>query len=538
MANRPAAKTRRPTAASAGTSSREIWRDIVQYSGKPTERNGQWAGALEQWLEQPDPAEPDLRLALEALSWCHALPDLAQVLTAAPWCALLERLTHLAQDAAGLSLDRLPLASQLLGGELPLTLAYLLPEIEKCRRLWDRGASHLSHGIVELLDGEGLPHGRHLSIVRLLLASWTRCELLGRAAGRKVLDAAGQEQYAWLVRQSLRLTREDGSSAWSADSTAGAFELFRAALDVAQDAISDDMAARILPAGTLPSPAAAGKPPESSIHSEWSEAAVLQQDWSRGAARLLVSYHDGCVRTELQSQSQLRWSGIWDLRLTRDGQPLAFSGEWEEVCWVSDSDGDYLELQTELPGNGIVQRQIYLARSDNFLLLADAYLGSTSGTIEYVSTLPLDAGQSFCAERDTHEGVLRDGRRWARLLPLALPEWRTAAVRGKLTRVGDALQLEQRVSGWRLFAPLFIDLDPQRLARQLTWRQLTVAERLVIQSHDVAVGYRVHVGDRNWLLYRSLAEKGNRTVLGQNFSTTFVLARITGGEAEKLIEIE
>ena len=244
-----------------------------------------------------------------------------------------------------------------------MTLAYLLPEIEASRRLWDRGASHLSHGIVELLDGEGLPHGRHLSIVRLLLASWTRCGLLGRSANRQVFDAAATEQYAWLVRQSLRLTREDGSSAWSSDSTAGSLDLFRTALHIAQDPISNGMAAAILPSGTLPSPAVAAKLPESSLHSEWSEAAVLQQNWSRGAARLLVSYFDGCVRTELQSQSQLRWSGIWDIDLRRDGQPLVFSGEWEEVCWVSDSDGDYLELQAELSGEGSVQhRSIWLGR--------------------------------------------------------------------------------------------------------------------------------------------------------------------------------
>ena len=204
--------------------------------------------------------------------------------------------------------------------------------------------------------------------------------------------------------------------------------MFRSALHIAQDPISNGMGATILPSGTLPSPAVAGKPPESSLHSEWSEAAVLQQNWNRGAARLLVSYFDGCVRTELQSQSQLLWSGIWDIGLRRDGQFLVFSGEWEEVCWVSDSDGDYLELQAELSGEGIVQRQIYLARADSFLMLADAYLGATGGTIEYVSKLPLGAGQSFCSERDTHEGVLAIGRRWARLLPLALPEWRTAAV--------------------------------------------------------------------------------------------------------------
>ena len=94
-------------AASADTFAKEIWRDIVQHSGQPNERNGQWAGTLEQWLEQPYSAEPDLRLALEALAWSHVLPDLAQALTAAPWCALLERLVHLARVAAGLSLDRI-----------------------------------------------------------------------------------------------------------------------------------------------------------------------------------------------------------------------------------------------------------------------------------------------------------------------------------------------------------------------------------------------------------------------------------------------
>lgn len=536
-ARQPAVSSKE-TAAAMHAQLRPIGVAILGYLGSPGEQNGQWAGALEQFLERPDRIEPDLPTSLEILAWCHALPDLAQTLTAAPWCALLEKLRHLAQDAAGLAWDRTPLASQLLGGELPLTLAYLLPEIDGSRRLWKRGASHLSCGIEELLDGEGLPHGRHLDSIRPLLASWTRAELLGVAAGQEVLDAAGREQYAWLLRQALRLTRDDGSAAWSTASGAEPRELFRAALHVARDAVSDHLATKVLPPGALSPLGPTGKLPEISLHSEWSEAAVLQQSWDRGAARLLVSYHDGCVRTELLSQSRVRWSGVWDIRLTRDGRPLALAGEWEEVCWVSDSDGDYLELQADLPGEGIVQRQLYLAREDSLLLLADAVLGTTGRPIEYVSSWPLVEGQSFHAERETQEGELRDDRRGARLIPLALSEWRAGAAGGVLRQVGTTLQLEQRGCGARLFAPLFVDLDPRRLAKPVTWRQLTVAERLAAQSRDVAVGYRVQVGDRHWLVYRSLADRGNRTVLGQNFSTTFVLARIRDGQAEKLIEIE
>jgi len=56
---------------------------------------------------------------------------------------------------------------------------------------------------------------------------------------------------------------------------------------------------------------------------------------------------------------------------------------------------------------------------------------------------------------------------------------------------------------------------------------------------DEAVGYRIQVGAEQWLVYRSLAPRANRIVLGQNFSSEFVMARFTGeGEAENLMEID
>ncbi len=90
-----------------------------------------------------------------------------------------------------------------------------------------------------------------------------------------------------------------------------------------------------------------------------------------------------------------------------------------------------------------------------------------------------------------------------------------------------------------MYAPLLMDLDPRRSRQPLTWRQLTVAENRKTVSSDVAVGYRVQIGCRQWLIYRSLAERANRTLLGSNLSTEFLFARFTpDDEAQPLLEIE
>jgi hypothetical protein len=67
-----------------------------------------------------------------------------------------------------------------------------------------------------------------------------------------------------------------------------------------------------------------------------------------------------------------------------------------------------------------------------------------------------------------------------------------------------------------------------------------VAEALQIQPPDVAVGYRVQCGKKQWLIYRSQAARGNRTVLGQNTSSEFLAARFLSpsGDVEQLIMVE
>jgi hypothetical protein len=125
-----------------------------------------------------------------------------------------------------------------------------------------------------------------------------------------------------------------------------------------------------------------------------------------------------------------------------------------------------------------------------------------------------------------------------------LPEWRLDQKFGELTRAPNsdrqALQWDYQTSGQNLASPLFIDLQRGRLTKQCTWRQLTVAQSLEIQPAEVAVGYRVQCAKKQWLIYQSLAPKANRTLLGHNLSTEFLVGRFLAelGEVEELLEIE
>jgi hypothetical protein len=110
---------------------------------------------------------------------------------------------------------------------------------------------------------------------------------------------------------------------------------------------------------------------------------------------------------------------------------------------------------------------------------------------------------------------------------------------GELVAGKGHIELQQETISANLYAPLWIDLDPKRGRKPFTWRQLTVAEERRIVPRDVAVGYRVQFGKKQWLIYRSLTPPRNRTVLGHNLATDFLIARFgRDGSVKSLIEVE
>jgi hypothetical protein len=284
--------------------------------------------------------------------------------------------------------------------------------------------------------------------------------------------------------------------------------------------------------------------PSGPFHCEESGLAVLCRGRGRDGQRLVVHFAGHECEIELVTPGRGVLAGSWPFEISRQGRLLEVASGWESICWHSDADVDYLELQIELSEGVIVQRHLALARKDRFLLLADAILGPPGGGLEYRGTLPYAAGIEFRPAAESREGQIRAvsrkaGPALAQVLPLALSEWRDDSRSGELAAAPLGLELRQATSGRHLFAPLFLDLDSQRFRRRLTWRTPTVAESLVTVPSDRAVGYRVAIGKQQWLIYRSLAAVGNRTLLGHNLSTETLVARFAAdGEVTPIIEIE
>jgi len=537
---------------------------------------------VQAWLTATDglgPWHPAADEAWEAVLWAHALVPLARTLDGPVWWQLAARLLHLAVGSAT-STDEDPLAHQLVAGELSWTLTRLLPELTSCRSLAGEAVRAISACATESLDGRGLIQRRLLELFRPLLASWTRCRLWcelspGAAAADLCWNSEAEDQFPQAIREALRLSRHngtpallpaDGESVTNCIQEWGIQELAQLAAERLLTKKDRRTVRALLPSFRAKKPSgrkqlAKGRLPQPSVHSEWAQLAVLQTAWSRRASRWSVAYGEQGVRVELESGRHVLVSGSWDWELRDDGVSVEPRGAWSEVCWLSDDNSDYLELEIPLTAGLRIQRQMLLARKDEFLFLADAVLGAAAAggkprELEYRARLPLAADVTAQAAEETRELMLHAAKKGtvpffsadsekgdspprAMVLPLALPEWRADPRGGSLAAVAGALELRQTSRGQNLLAPLWIDLAPQRYKRAYTWRQLTVGEQLQIQPRDVAVGYRVQFGKRQWLAYRALVQPGNRTLLGQNLSSEFFVGRFRrDGETEAVVEVE
>lgn len=499
-----------------------------------------------RWQSQTGAEMPTVEDALSALAVVHGLPKMAAALSPDRWWSLLEKIVGLARDAAVLAVDfqqspTTVLAIQLFAGELPLTLAYVFPEIRPCRQLRKAGAMALSAGLVELCDGEGVMPYRLVDVQRPIAACWARCLAMAHSMKRPCWSEDAQVQFEWHVRQVIRLARANGQMLLSEmEEIPSSPDLVRTMIRLAGDA-SDVAAAQSLPGKVVcPSDATrSAAPPEPSVHSEWAEFTVLRTDWRRGAPRIAIGCDGPRMALELENRQQTIFHGVWNLDVRVAGRQRQPEDAWEEACWFSDDEVDYLELAIDLAGGGRLERQILLARKDQFLLLADHLMTDHGAGIEYQSLLPIAQDVAFQGETKTRDGCLVGQDLLASVLPLALPEWRCKDQHGDLKTAQGALMLVQETQGSNISCPLFFDLRPQRMIHERTWRQLTIAESLEIQPPDVAVGYRIQCGKRQWVMYRSLAPCGNRTLLGQNISSEFFMGRfLPDGTTEEIIEIE
>jgi hypothetical protein len=493
----------------------------------------------------------ELPQAIQALAIAYALPRLAAKLSDTAWWGLAQSLRDLAAEAQQLRADvngdvQELLRQQLLGAELPLALAYLFPELKPMRDLLSAARQSFTELLPVVLDGKGGPHGRLLPVLGPLVACWTRARWLGEYVKGGAWSKEAEAQYRWLVLHALRLAAPEGRFLAtdvhaSADKT-GFWSMLAESVALAGNKGDRISLATFVPSGNLqPTKANRRRLPKPAFHSEWAGLAALATGWSKSDARLAIAYASDPLSLELQVGGRQLLAGNWTSETTCDGHTVSIDGTWDELCWQSDKDCDYLELSIDLADGFRLDRQILLAKKDAILFLTDVLLATehAPGVLRHSLHLPWGRDVTWQPEAETRDGVLVDRKPRAAVLPLALSEWRSDPRSGTLVGEKGQLTLTQEVTGRALYCPLLVDLDPKRSRKERTWRQLTVAESLSVVSRDVAVGFRAQSGPDQWIVYRSLAPAGNRTVMGQNISGEFAAGRFpASGEIKSWIETE
>jgi hypothetical protein len=521
---------------------------VAQSNEKKSSDNKAVADALSNWLAGTESSPQSIEFALESLAVANLLSCPTSEVDEEQWWAALDSLHKVAVESQDWHVDAdaepdVALANQLLVGELPLTLSCLFPEMRSLYKLRSAAQETLSEGLMEFLNGAGLPRAKFLPVFRGLIACWTRCRALTTQANKGFWSSKAEQQYRWAITKGICLSTATGEAllsgsevaSWAPDFLSGILRIAGKPTDVtaAVDLFDKKLTKQIKQRGSK-------HVPEFSESCEWSGLALLRTELHRKKAVLGIDYSQPEMRLDLWSGSQRLLNGVWSGETTVGGKRLEVRGHWEEACWFSDPDLDYVELSIDLNDGARWERQILLARKDKFLLLVDNVMNVPGDQINHRMSVPLGPGLHFLPETETREGRLVAQDPVAKVLPLGLPEWRLDPRIGELSAVNGALVLTHDRPGRNLSCPLFIDLDPKRIGKDCTWRQLTVAQSLEIQPHDVAVGYRVQCGKAQWLYYRSQAAAANRTVLGYNLSIEGMVGRFLSpsGEVEELLQIE
>jgi hypothetical protein len=508
---------------------------------------------------------------------------------ASPWAALvglhvLLAATDLLDDAALLRLWRITLSAVasspgasisrsegelefagdrqlLVGGELPWLAGHLFGDIKGGAKLARQGRSVLRTQLEALTDADGTPHAGALHRLPLTLAVLTRAVSIGRLFDDKLLNHRCTKRYAQLVARAALMVHADGRLALSNGASFAPASLLRSASVLAGITASRPPGRRLqqLPddaprssgrqrraAHTPPKPGRsrrrADRPP--STQSDWAELACMRNNWGEGGDSCIVAYHSVTPQLSVSAFERPLFDGDWPLEIEVDGVPLELTADWSCVCWFSDEDADYAELEQETDSGVTLLRQVLLSRTDHWLLLADTAkptgdAAPAGGTIRMRMTLPLAPRVDVGDNRWTRELDLQAGKLKGRVYPLGLPQERIQKADGTL-RIDDAhLVLEQTGNGG-LHMPLVIDWSPQRQREQAVWQKLTVAEDGQRLPPHIACGQRLRVGKHQWLFYRSLqAGETGRTVLGHHTPHETVIAEFTRqGEVEPIVMVE
>lgn len=415
------------------------------------------------------------------------------------------------------------------------------------------------------LDNDGWPDSDLLVDFGPLSASWIRCYLVLQSVSSEI-DYEVVLLIDWMIRQLLRLRRDNGTLVFGFANSVAGVEAFWMMLKKASDDEDDRIIFNAMMAKQLLDTkvrrehrvAKAARVAAPYNLSEWAQSALLRSSWSTKSPYLGINFASPKDRDPSEPQCHIDLGAKRQLligntmpTLEVDETPIHWSNGFEVVCDRFDEDLDYLEIQTQFEARelsdqaGTFNRQFAFSRTDNFLLVIDTIIppeNRTAKNIRYRCAWPLAEQIETLEETETREIYLQTSKRkkiQSLVLPLSLPEWKSARHDGSLTVENHRLILQQTQQGSGLVVPMLFDLNPRRSKQKRTWRRLTVAQERHSVPADHGIAYRFQLNKSQWFFYRAVATTGNRTFMGENTVAEFVLNRFeTDGLVTSLIEVK
>lgn len=496
------------------------------------------------WLQTAD-AFPKSALGISALAW-H-LPEHARR-PGNEWLpewikTLVERIITYTPD-----LEESVMCHLILQCELPLLIGVATSGSQ--RSVLNTASEAMDH-LAEYLErsheapAPWLAHGA--TYLRAALASVIRCRRLANSLSLRKWYPPQQRALSELLKHACRWARPDGTQLLAAGHNAPRSQAMWQAL-VKQTRNPKSLQAAMQLSGLLPATSAKDaktstlKAPPLTNYCDDAACVVMRSDWRSKGVRFALDFSDSEICIEaLGKKGTPVLAGQWTVQVALDSQPQMQLDEWAEVCWFSDDDVDYLELEAKFGQHARVQRQALFLREDRMLLLADAMLCEQAGAWSIHSHIPLAGDANFQPAERTTEGAIATAHGTHYLtLPLHLPEWRRQATAGSLAADHETLISEHQAQGQRLYAATLISLRGSHAKKPVTWRHLTVGQDLRIVAADEAVAFRVQIGNKQWVFYRSLEKPLRRTALGMHTLSEFFAGRFDAddGNLEPLLEVE
>lgn len=463
------------------------------------------------------------------------------------WRYSLVQAIQLVQDLAAEVDPTVPSDIQLIErGEVPYVAGLLFEGIAGASQLVKTSRKTITRELVDNTDTDGTPHADLVERLPLWLAPLVRVTRLARALDVRLWTRDQDDLLRSLVERAIPLCRPDGHSALSNGLKLQPLSVLVAAAETCGlpelgSVGSYLRSVKRVVAGKAPTrPRSDAVTSMPSNQSDFARFALLRSDWSVQADSVALAHHRRYPQLDVTASGRPLIHGDWTIKLGVGDAEIELADEWACVCWQSDPDADYIELQMVGPGKLRVERIVMLSRRQRFLLLADSISGVANERIEYSSQLPLGDNVQTRTDTPTREIQLTMKGLRARAFPLAIPQDRVMSTPHDFTGADGRLTLTQVAQGEGMFAPILLDWDPSRARGAAQWRTLTVTEDSRVIGHDIAAGHRLKINDLQLLIYRSLKNTGHsRAVLGHHTWNETVVAQVgKKGDVEPILMVE